>query len=1070
MSRLGKKKEDRRKRDKTHSDKQEALTRYVRNNLLKLTSTSNTKKLEKSLRTKFIEANNLPANARFTAKEVAEEIAIYILKTRSFGYEEFVEEIWKIPFISEELASDTIHTLYQEHTSNSSLFFKPDDLSKLSQDEYLKKIEDEFKAKATLRAESEINLEKEEVKKLKEELELKKEELKRFESELNKLPKDIDIERLESQVEKEVTDLSQDFGSDWWKRLGMPSNPLETYDGLAGIKRDKFEEVIVKTSLVKQYLAEIRDNPESFSGKTMIVTGDYGSGKTTLFEYLAAQAVSHSVIPIVVVLNPGPSVASLMDIFLQELRNQLVETNKSVHRVDLDANGMSNNLYNDCLEVFRELTNDGSHGFLVFIDGLHKTKTYLASVFEFLQQIQNVLSYFTRHIVKLGFIIAGTSRWKTELENNPSMSGSYYEIDEMPILTEEEAIEAIKRRMNLYQAEIKQAITIDENSLRKSFQVLSGRLPNPVTFRDFISHVRRRLKDNEFEEVGLSVKIHIETVDAVQANLRRSRLYEVYKSLLFDISDSLTLRKALKRVVVDLIRYKGIPESSPIFEKNKGAFFLLKKHDLVVQHKSTDLDAFRWHLSDEMISTILEISQRLKLEPSKIVRAMFEERTLVKAEETNSTYSSSLNMIRELISSWKESIPEVTELLDNCMRGIERISSRVSDNEYIRSSDLKYTLMQIIQAITLIMRTNIAPDFDYLDEFLNSWVAPDNVDEIRDFCEEKIQTSSENTKVFGILHNHNKLVSQLLDILSDQVKGEALSRLNGRKLTLRQFSTIHQLRTKFQIQAYEEVLDGACNLIERSIRENIYPTMRVIWGKDAIFKLPEDIQHKIKELPERGHPRTKRPSDPNFLYDISRSEYSKVVFKREVYNAIFGATLTEADKTKLRDFLELSFSLEDRIAHRDRKSYFRIHATEIADVLKNLPWVLETFGNVSVFFLTRCNFGSRKINDTTIIVRFDVYHTNAAEIVIEKSVLDDFSKNFLESLSFREKAIDNPETLLMNSQWEPEVSFSIFRVLLSSEFIERETNQILPDIVRITQKGKVLLDSYRSKSAFTNKP
>jgi hypothetical protein len=112
--------------------------------------------------------------------------------------------------------------------------------------------------------------------------------------------------------------------------------------------------------------------------------------------------------------------------------------------------------------------------------------------------VQNTLTYFTRNKIKLGFIIAGSQTWKFELENNPSMSGSYYRIDEIPILTEEDAVEAIKRRINLYQAELTQPITIDENSLRKSFQVLSGRLPNPVNFRDFISHVRRRLDFNKF--------------------------------------------------------------------------------------------------------------------------------------------------------------------------------------------------------------------------------------------------------------------------------------------------------------------------------------------------------------------------------------------------------------------------------------------------------------------------------------------------------------------------------------------------------------------------------------------
>ncbi|MHB8397139.1 MAG: AAA family ATPase [Thermoplasmataceae archaeon] len=1050
--------------DKRHVDKQEVLNKYLKNNLLKLTSPSTTKNVEKSLRKKFYEENKLPASSRFTGRDVAEEIVDYILKTRSFGWEEFVQEVKKVPFLMEELPNDRVRLLYQEHATDSSLFFNPSDLSKLSQEEYLRRIEEEFKAKASQRAEEEISAQREEIQKLKEELERKEGDLKKFESELNKLPKDLSIENIEKQVEKEVSEDGQDFESNWWKRLEMPSNPLETYDGLYGIAQDRFEEVVVKTSMVNQYLGEIRDDPESFSGKTMMVIGDYGTGKTTLFEYLSAQAVSLDVVPILIVLNPGPSVASLMNIFLQELRNQLMETNKSIHKVDLRSNGMTSNPYGDCLEVFRDLNLEVSHGFLIFIDGLHKTKAYLPQVFEFLQQIQNTLTYFTRHKVKLGFIVAGSPYWKFELENNPSMSGSYYRIDEIPVLTEEDATDAIKRRMNLYQTEVSQAITIDEGSLRKSFQVLSERLSNPVTFRDFISHVRRRLELNKFEEVGLSVKIHIETVDAVKASMRRSHLYNQYKSLLFDISESRSLRKALQRVISDMIKYRGIPESSTIFEKNKGAFYMLKKHDLIVQHKTTGSDEFKWHLSDDMISTTIGISQHLKLEPSKILRAMLEEETLAQEEETNSIYSMSINTIRGLISSWKESIPEVAELLSNCKKGIEGISSRVSETKYMRSSDLKYTLMQIIKSINVIMRSSTPIDSDDLNDFLESWAAPDNIDEIRDFCEEKIQIRSETAKVYGLLHNHNKLISQLLDILSDQVKGEALSRLNGRKLTVSQFLTIHQLRTKFQIQAYEDVVDGACTLIERSIREVIYPSMRVIWGKDAINKVPFDILQKLKTLPERGHPRTKRPSDPNFLYDISRSEYTKILFKREIYNAIFGNRLSEAEKTKFKGILELSSSLDDRLAHRDRKSYFRMHATEIVDVLKNLPWFLEKLGNVCVFFLTTCRVDLKKTSDTELRSRFRVDPVASEEFVIEKRVLDNFSKTFLETLSFKEIVMDNPETMFLTTELDPEFSFSAFRALLVEEFIEYREASVLPGIVRITQKGRELLSSYLSKS------
>lgn len=1048
--------------DKIHADKRDVLNKYVKNNLSKLTSPLTTKEVEKLIRKRFYEENKLPTSSRFTRTDVAREIAIHILNSRSLSSEEYLDEVSNIPLIMNELSQDKLRTLYQEHNLKSSLFFKPEDLSKLNQEEYRKKIEEEFKEKAKQRAVEEINAEKEEVQQLREDLKRREGELKKFESELNKLPKNLDVETLEKQVESTSAENTIDFGSKWWKRLGMVANPLENYDGLYGIAKDKFDDVVVKTSLVNLYLGDIRDNPESFSGKTMMVIGDFGTGKTTLFEYLSAQAVSMDVVPILIILNPGPSVASLMNIFLQELRNQLMETYKSIHNVDLRSQGVSSNLSRDCQEIFDNLGSDVGHGFLVFIDGLHKTKAYLPQVLEFLQQIQNTSTYFTRNKVKVGFFIAGSPYWKRELENNPSMSGSYYEIDEIPILTEEYAVESIKRRINLYQPEGSQALTIDESSLRKSFQVLNGRLSNPVTFRDFISHVRKRLELNKFDEVGLSVKIHIETVDAVRIGISRSHIYSRYKSLMLEILESRKVRKALQKVIIYMLKNRGISESDPMFENNKGAFYLLKKHDFIIQHKASGNENFRWHLSDDLISTTIEISQNLQIEPSNILRAMLVEEALTKDEETNSIYSSSLNTIGGLISSWKESIPEVAELLVNCRKGIESISLRVSRNEYTKTSDLKYTLMQVVKSINVIMRTKSLAESDDLDIFLNSWVAPDNMDEIRDFCEENVKISNETRKVYGTLHNHNRLVTQLLDILLDQAKGEAISRLSGRKLTFNQYTGINQLRVKFQIQAYEEVVDGACTLLEKSIREIIYPAMRLFWGKDALNKIPEDLKAEVEESENRGHPRTKRPSDPNFLYVINRSEYSKLIFKREIFNSVFGGGLSKDDKGKLKNSIELSFSLDDRVAHRDRKSYFRTHATEVADVLKNLPWMLEKLDEIFIFFLVKCKIDLTKVSGNMLKSRFRTDSLVSNEFTVSKSELDIFSRIFLETLSFKEIALDSPEALFSQTEMEPEICFSALRANLSENYIEYVDDEILLGKIRITQKGLELLDRYLS--------
>ena len=937
-----------------------------------------------------------------------------------------------------------------------------EDLSKLNQEDYLKKIEEEFKSKASIRAEFEVQQQMKEVEEIRAVLERKTEELKKFESELSKLPADMKIAEIEKQIESSPHFDLSDVGSVWWKRFGLPANPLETYDGLYGISSERFDDIVVKTPLVKSYLDDIQADAEIYKGKTIMLIGDFGSGKTTIFQYLSAQTVSRGVAPVNIILNPAPSVASLTNLFLQELLNELSEMYRSIKNFDPRSQGSSGNLYRDNLELLKSLTSETPHGFLIFIDGLHKTESYVDQVMEFLQQIQNISEFFIRNNVKIGFFIAGSLLWKEVLERKPSLSGSYYRTDTIPLLTEDFAIEAIKRRINFYQTKTQQPITIEDGGLRKSFQVLSERLQKGITFRDFITHIRKRLELNNFEEVGLTVRIHIETVDAVKASLRRSTFYENYLLLMSEITGSYKLRVALQNISSLLLQNKGISERSDLFNHNKGAFYLLRKYDFIVQRKTSEGDSFKWHLSDELLVSILQISQSLNLEPKRILHAIFQEDSLAKSSETDSIYGSSLHTITTLISTWKDSIPEITNLLEQCNVAIERTSKNVADMKYLSPSDLKPPISLLIMAISLIMYQGRVTDVSDTELFLTSWAAPDNIDEIREYSDETVKIKN----IFGALHNHNKVISQLLEILKDQVRGEAVARLGDRNITPTQSRVIHQLRTKFLIQAYEEALDGACSMLENGIREVVYSCMRALWGQNAINRLPRDIKDKVENLSERGHPRTKRNADINFLYDVSRSEYSKIIFTKDIYDAIFAPSLKDADKTKFKDSIELSFSLDDRLAHRDRKSYFRLHATEIADIIKALPWEMEKLHEIEINFLEKCKV-TLHAYEGILSVNFqpnDKHSVDSNTFEISKSTLDFFAQTILEYIAYKDIILEFPGTLFMRVGLEPEVSFSAFRALLADELIMIKKDPVLGELLSITQKGRELLKKYSTKT------
>ena len=1045
----------------TFVDRKEARTRYIKENIIKLTSESATKDVEKKIRKEFSERHNLKSDSRFSGKDVAEEVARYIVKTQSLSKADFIMHIQKIPFIGSELSESQLNIIYDTYSKDTSLIIRSEDLSKLSSEEYVRKIQEEFAEKARNRVEKENELVLLEIQKLKDELLKEREEIKKFTSELNDLPDNLSIEEIQKKIEKPNPESIVERSVTWWKKLGLAQNPFDTNTGLYGITKEKYEDVIVKTPLVRKYREELDSAPNAIVGKTIIILGDFGSGKTTFFQYLSNYAIARGISPINIIMNPSSNVSSLTNFFLEQLYESLSDIFAEIKGYDLRVQINSDNYYKGCLELFKELRSIAPQGFIVFIDGLHKSEIYLSQTLEFLQQIQNISEYYAQRDIKIGFFIAGSLLWESELKNKPSLSGSYYRKESIPPLTEDFAVDAINRRIKLYSGSEPSLMTIEKKGLINAFNILKSRLNKGITFRDFLDHIRERLELNLFEEAGLSVKIHIETAEAVNASLLRTPLGETYKSILREISYSQIMRDVFQKTVLKIFNNKGVAESDDLFKNNKGAFYLLRKYDLIVQRRRPEESYFRWYLSDEFLRTILTTSENLKLTPSRTIAAAFAEQSMMKSSESNLIYGSSLERLNTLISTWQDSIPEVATLLEKSKGSINQITTDLSEWNQINPKNLQSSIMNIIQSINMIVNPT-QKEGDPLALFSNSWIAPENIDEIKKFLVgiNKIQENGSNR--FAVHYNNNKLSSQLLDLLSDLVKGESISRLGGRNLLFKEFEVVNNLRIRFLHQGYSEVIEGVYSNLEKNIRNVVYPCIRVIWGKETLKVLPSDIASKINELPNRGHPRAKRPNDVNFFYDISRSEYSKVLFTKPIERALFTDILNETDLKKLRENLELTFSLADRIAHKDRESYFREHATEILDILKLFPWILEIFHKLTRKFFVYC--------DVKLDVKEEALHAtflpnlsnaiNQKTWVIPKEVINDHTKSLLNSTVSGDLIIEPPVQFLGLSKLEPEIALSIFRAVVKEGYLQCTRDEMPPIKVSITDHGKELLAKY----------
>ncbi len=1063
-------------------DKREALSLFVKENAPLLSSRKATLDLVKQLRRNFyekIERERITnrnyrgkvtkkAPAIFTIGEIASDLAKLIVIQRKPSLSEFIEMTTAIPFFEGKINRAKLESIHAENSQVATeSVISPSDLSKIKQDDFIKKIEKQFNDKAKEKAEEEILAQKKEIQEMRVEIENERTQIEKYKSELDLLPESASLEILEEYVDPISDDLGPEKKRPWWEMLELESNPFPSSLGLDEIDVSKFSEIVVNTSLISSYLDKITNNPQDLLGKNILLIGEHGSGKTTIFDFLKFKAGNSRILPIKMTLSVIPSGESLINGMLHQIYDNISETYRIRKEYDPRREKVTGDLQITISNLLKDLQSDGTEGFLILIDGLNKEEEYMDRVFQFLRYLQNIQELLSNHSVRAGFLVAGAGKWKKDLAEIPSLSGTFYKVDEIPPITENEAIEAFVRRLKSYTLPDKTPPNVKYGSLRQAFRVIKQR-KGKVTFRSFLTDIRDKLWDYEFDEVGLEIDIHIETVDAVHAYFQRTLMAKNFNEIDSALGKNLTLRKACRKVVNRLYKSgtRGMVEQNSIFQSNKGAFYLLRKFGFISQVSTSDDNIFKWYLSPEYRYAVTEVCEKLRIDVEGVIKATFEEEIALRERESYSIYSSTMTSLSQLVNAWIDSYPIVARKLNDALIIVTKISN-IQRNivESIDPMNLTEPIANIVDSINYVLYgEEIASDQRWAF-FKKSWASTEYITPTERFLNWSIDISVNETTIYGILQDHSQVLSDLLLLLSDLIVGEGIARLSKRRLSLKEFNDLHSIRMLYHNQNYKISVEKSRELAESSIRNNIYHAMRAIWGSEHRKNLPKDLQTRLDTTVPKGPKRLSRGPDINFLYDLSRSDYSKVLLHSPIYRAIFSDMLNDYDKRKLTEFLSLTFSLGDRTAHDDRASFFSQHASEIRDSIQTLPWFLEIMHDVAIKFVSKShfeyNFNGEGIKATFIKGQF--HDIEPSEITIEETEAKGLLRYYLEYLYNRDITIDSLESIASKPNTEPEFQIAVARIISESSLIDIKSDPISLNVMSITQKGKNRLGELNEK-------
>ena len=119
--------------------------------------------------------------------------------------------------------------------------------------------------------------------------------------------------------------------------------------------------------------------------------------------------------------------------------------------------------------------------------------------------------------------------------------------------------------------------------------------------------------------------------------------------------------------------------------------------------------------------------------------------------------------------TWSDSFPDIANLLNRSAKAIEVINQKISKSETIEATNFGHPLIWLAEGINRIVYASIPESAEQWDLFSNSWVVPENVDEMTKFVYGDFRISGNKSQLLGTLHNHAKAISQLIGLLSDQV-------------------------------------------------------------------------------------------------------------------------------------------------------------------------------------------------------------------------------------------------------------------------------------------------------------
>jgi hypothetical protein len=712
----------------------------------------------------------------------------------------------------------------------------------------------------------------------------------------------------------------------WWKRTHMVADPFPSLDGLLQIPDEFYDSVIYKTKPFRKYEYIIENVIEELF-KNTIFFGEYGSGKTTLFEYLHKILWERKIPAIYLRLFTDQSIDELMKRFMCELEREL--------RVQLGdmIGGQPNSAAHDIkgeiirlLGAYWELENP--MGIIVFIDDLHKLPEYTQVSLDFLSYLQSFTADISKAVkgLRMSFVVAGALEWHDTVRSQAKYSGSFSNWELVEDLTVDDAHTMLNLRLAPFwpnpelERKVKREFVEQEHNFMRKNDI-------GLTYRNFIHRVREKFKHGDFDILSSDPTTFTEeTKKGILAILEDDeRLRSRFDQLLSSVTQGYNQRKTIRQLV-HVFRKGGIEDEDPLLAENLFHYQKLRSAQLVQKARRKD-GGFLWVVCKELVERNRLVIQKYSVSLESYLEPLYCEMRAgpVETEEE-------LNLIANMIASsnnddFRGQLERVKALHTLVVVEQKRFKPKMAASEIIGYC------VESLETLSRAYFTYIDPIEIVLEpirQWGRYWHFPS---ETRQFLKQVEEKATYERRRYPITHIYRQTFASLLGFISRQVERAKLFPIVSFDLTRSESRNLCNAEEKWMDGKYNRCADILKSLVWERMAIHISNIYHLLYGRieNQLPHFPAELRPKVLQASESGRLKSKSIN----YSKLSLTEMGEIVagghdiISYESWANVFSHILRGFNDTEVASLLQDIDTLPD----------FHLTPGKNAKKLKSVIWV-----------------------------------------------------------------------------------------------------------------------------------